>query len=261
MRSSEQDEGTRSLGELKGRSVWITGAGRGLGRALAEEFLRAGANVAVTARTVSALEEFSRETNGPGSLFPVPGDVCDPETVRAMADAVVDQFGTVDVLVNMAGINPTVMRSERLPDDVWRRIIDVNLSGTFYCCREAGKHMIAAGSGSIINVSSVHGSVGVPRMAAYVASKGGVETLTKALAVEWAEYGVRVNCLAPGYFETSLTQSYLAGPAGERVRGQIPLGRVGQPAELIGITLYLASSAASYVTGAIFAVDGGWTAR
>jgi NAD(P)-dependent dehydrogenase (short-subunit alcohol dehydrogenase family) len=191
----------------------------------------------------------------------LPGSVADPAAMAATARAVVDQLGGLDVLVNMAGICPTVRRSEDLADAEWQQVLDVNLSGTFYCCRAAARYMIDAGGGSIINVSSAHGSTGVIRMAAYGASKGGVENLTRSLAIEWAPRGVRVNCLAPGYFETQLTSAYLASSAGERVKRSIPMGRIGDRSELVGAAVFLASDASSYMTGALLNVDGGWTAQ
>jgi NAD(P)-dependent dehydrogenase (short-subunit alcohol dehydrogenase family) len=187
--------------------------------------------------------------------------VADSAAVDAAAAQIVGARGRLDVLVNAAGINPTVRRSEQLTDSDWRSILDVNLTGTFYCCRAAGRQMLETGGGSIVNVSSVHGSTGVPRMAAYGASKGGVENLTRSLAVEWAASSIRVNCLAPGYFHTQLTERYLASQLGQHVRAAIPLGRVGDAQELVGAAIFLASDAASYVTGTLLHVDGGWTAQ
>jgi NAD(P)-dependent dehydrogenase (short-subunit alcohol dehydrogenase family) len=217
--------------------------------------------VAITSRGEEDLRQLAADLDGHDVLVQ-PGSVADPVAMAATARTVVDQLGGLDVLVNMAGICPTVRRSEDLADAEWQQVLDVNLSGTFYCCREAARHMIHAGSGgSIINVSSAHGSTGVIRMAAYGASKGGVENLTRSLAIEWAPQGVRVNCLAPGYFETQLTSAYLASSAGDRVRRSIPMGRIGERSELVGAAVFLASDASSYMTGALLNVDGGWTAQ
>jgi NAD(P)-dependent dehydrogenase (short-subunit alcohol dehydrogenase family) len=256
-------EGGRAISAdlpLKGKIAWITGASRGLGEALTRGLVEAGASVAITSRGEDDLRELAADLDGHDVLVQ-PGSVADPVAMAAAAAAVVDQLGGLDVLVNMAGICPTVRRSEELEDAEWQQVLDVNLSGTFYCCREAARYMLDAGGGSIINVSSAHGSTGVVRMAAYGASKGGVENLTRSLAIEWAPRGVRVNCLAPGYFETQLTAAYLASSAGDRVRRSIPMGRIGDRSELVGAALFLASDASSYMTGALLHVDGGWTAQ
>jgi len=247
---------------LTGRVVWVTGASRGLGFAIARAFSEAGAKLAVTARTEASLATMLETTaDHANPILVVPCDVSDSAAVRATAEQIRSELGPVQTLINMAGVNPTVARSELLTDDEWSEIIDINLSGTFFCCREASRQMLEAGGGAIVNVSSVHGSVGVSRMAAYAASKGGVETLTKALAVEWADRGVRVNCLAPGYFRTSLTEAYLGSAKGHTVMDKIPMGRVGETFELVDAALYLGSDASSYVTGATLVVDGGWTAQ
>lgn len=247
---------------LTGRVVWVTGASRGLGEAVARGFSEAGAKLALSARSQESLEPMLEAlADHPSSIILVPCDVSDSDAVREAAEHIRGELGPVQTLINMAGVNPTVTRSEHLTDAEWSQVVDINLSGTFFCCREAGRQMLEAGGGAIVNVSSVHGSVGVPRMAAYTASKGGVETLTKALAVEWADRGVRVNCLAPGYFRTSLTESYLASPRGSTVLNKIPMGRVGESSELVEAALYLGSDASSYVTGTTLLVDGGWTAQ
>lgn len=252
----------RSETHLRNKIVWVTGAGRGLGRAVAIGMARAGARVALTSRTENDLQEVASQIKRlGGESLVVPGSVAEIGRADAAVAEITDRLGPVDALVNMAGINPVVSPSVELTDRQWRRVIEVNLTGTFQCCRAVAIGMLDRGQGSIINVSSVHGSRGVPEMAAYAASKGGVETLTKALAVEWALSGVRVNCLAPGYFRTALTEPYLTGNQGRAVRERTPMGRIGDPDELIGATVFLASDASSYMTGATLTVDGGWTAQ
>ncbi|KQX78544.1 SDR family oxidoreductase [Streptomyces sp. Root1310] len=246
---------------LDGRTAWVTGAGKGLGRAIAVALSQAGADVAVTARTAADLESLAAELAGHGGkVLVLPGSVADPDTVRAAVGRITGATGRLDVLVNCAGVSPHFTRSEFVTDEDWRRVLDINLRGTFSCCREAGRVMLGQGSGSIVNVSSVHARTGFERIAAYAASKGGVEALTRALAVEWADRGVRVNTLAPGYFRTDLSSGLLDSRWGERIVRGTPLGRVGDAGELGGAAVFLASAASRFVTGTTVTVDGGWTA-
>ncbi|MEV6483336.1 SDR family NAD(P)-dependent oxidoreductase [Streptomyces sp. NPDC051576] len=246
---------------LDGKTVWVTGAGKGLGRAMAVALSQAGADLAVTARTVGDLEQLAGElTVHGGKVLVLPGCVADSDAVRSTVGRITEGTGRLDAVINCAGVSPHFTRSERVTDEDWQQVLDVNLQGTFYCCREAGKVMLEQGSGSIVNVSSVHARTGFERIAAYAASKGGVEALTKALAVEWADRGVRVNALAPGYFHTDLSSGLLASRWGERIVDSTPLGRVGEAEELGGAAVFLASDASRYMTGTTITVDGGWTA-
>ncbi|MEV7892084.1 SDR family NAD(P)-dependent oxidoreductase [Streptomyces sp. NPDC002817] len=246
---------------LDGRTAWVTGAGKGLGRAVAVALSQAGADVAVTARTAADLESLEAELAGHGGkVLVLPSSVADADGVRTTVERITAATGRLDAVVNCAGISPHFTRSEYVTDEDFRRVLDINLQGTFHCCREAGKVMLAQGSGSIVNVSSVHASAGFERIAAYAASKGGVEALTKALAVEWADRGVRVNALAPGYFRTDLSSGLLDSRWGERIVKGTPLGRVGSVEELGGAAVFLASDASRFVTGTTVTVDGGWTA-
>ncbi|MFC9641815.1 SDR family NAD(P)-dependent oxidoreductase [Streptomyces mirabilis] len=263
MTEAHTDVHTDVNGELRldGRTAWVTGAGKGLGRAIAVALSQAGASVAVTARTASDLErlEVERAEHG-GKVLVLPGSVDDSAAVRTMVERIQAWSGRLDAVINCAGISPHFTRSERTTDEDWRQVLDVNLQGTFYCCREAGKVMLEQRSGSIVNVSSVHARTGFERIAAYAASKGGVEALTKALAVEWADRGVRVNALAPGYFHTDLSSGLLDSRWGERIVRGTPMGRVGSAEELGGAAVFLASDASRFVTGTTLTVDGGWTA-
>ncbi|MCX4815172.1 SDR family oxidoreductase [Streptomyces sp. NBC_01239] len=247
---------------LDGRTVWVTGAGKGLGRAMAVALSQAGAALAVTARTTGDLEQLASDLSGHGGkVLVAPCSVSDSTAVRSTVERIVDWAGRLDAVINCAGVSPHFTRSEKVTDDAWRQVMDVNLAGTFYCCREAGKVMLEQGGGSIVNVSSVHARTGFERIAAYAASKGGVEALTKSLAVEWADRGVRVNTLAPGYFRTDLSSGLLDSRWGERIVDGTPLGRVGEADELGGAAVFLASDASRFVTGTTVTVDGGWTAR
>jgi NAD(P)-dependent dehydrogenase (short-subunit alcohol dehydrogenase family) len=244
---------------LAGKSLWVTGAGRGLGRAIALEAARQGARLVVSARRREDLISLA-------ALLPdtevviAPVDVRDPTAVAETVRTAVNSFGGIDGLVNAAGISPVFAPTTELQDHHWADVLATNLTGTFNCCRAAAQVMLDAGQGSIVNLTSVHARHGWPRLAAYAASKGGVAALTKALAVEWAPRGVRVNALVPGYFETDLSNGLLRSHHGERIRQATPLGRTGAPEELVNAATYLLSDAAGFVVGSELTVDGGWSA-
>lgn len=248
--------------DLTGKVVWVTGAGKGLGRAMATAAAGAGARVVVTSRTREDLADLAGELTRAGAAVDVlPADVADPEAVSHVVAETVARAGRLDALINAAGISPVFTRSEHLPDGDWQHVVDTNLFGTFCCCREAGRVMLDQRHGAIVNVTSVHAQVGFQRIAAYAASKGGVEALTRTLAVEWADRGVRVNSLAPGYFPTELSSGLLNSRWGQEIERNTPMARVGSSAELTGAAVFLISDAASYMTGTTVTVDGGWTAR
>jgi len=253
---------THSGQDLSGKTVIVTGGGRGLGLTISRGFAAAGAKVALVGRTIETLDtavEAIRTEGGIAHAFAA--DVANEESVAAMCSDVLALWGKIDVLVNNAGINPWYKRPEDTELSEWQQIIDVNLTGVFLACKHAGRAMIAEGEGAIINITSVAGRVALARTTAYCAAKGGVEMLTKQLAFDWAKKGVRVNAVAPGYIETDLTEALLSHPRlGGQVTGRTPMGRLGRADELIGACLFLASPAASYVTGQSLSVDGGWTA-
>jgi NAD(P)-dependent dehydrogenase (short-subunit alcohol dehydrogenase family) len=187
-------------------------------------------------------------------------DLRDLASLPALVERV-EENGPLDGLVNCAGISPRFTRSEELDVEAFREIIETNTIGSFICARAAGRIMLGQREpGSIVNVSSVHARVGYPRIAAYAASKGAIDALTTTLAVEWADRGVRVNTLAPGYFETDLSRGLLQSSWGEDIRRRTPMGRTGEPRELTGAATFLLSDASSYVTGTTLSVDGGWQA-
>lgn len=244
--------------DLTGKIAWITGAGKGIGRSVALALADAGATLALTARTESDLDAVA--AGRPGALV-LPGSVAEQGFAADCVRRIVAAHGSLDILVNCAGISPFFKRSEKVTDEEWRSVLDVNLDGTYYCARAAGAQMLTQTAGSIVNVSSVHGSRGFPRLAAYAASKGAVEALTKVLAVEWADRDVRVNALAPGYFHTDLSSGLIESRWADQITGRTPMGRIGELRELGGAVVFLASDASSFVTGTTLYVDGGWTAQ
>jgi NAD(P)-dependent dehydrogenase (short-subunit alcohol dehydrogenase family) len=252
--------GRREL-PLAGKTIWVTGAGKGLGRAIAAALVGDGATVVATARSPETLRSLAAEHPG-GAVLVAPGSVADEEDVeRILERSGIRAAGRLDGLVNCAGISPRFTRSEELDVEAFREIIETNTIGSFICARAAGRIMLGQREpGSIVNVSSVHARVGYPRIAAYAASKGAIDALTTTLAVEWADRGVRVNTLAPGYFETDLSRGLLQSSWGEDIRRRTPMGRTGEPGELTGAATFLLSDASSYVTGTTLSVDGGWQA-
>lgn len=255
--------GVRDLFDLSEQVALVTGGSRGLGLEMAIGLGQAGARVAVTARRREwldgAAEVLAREGVEHEALE---ADVSDPDSVHRLVEAVEAHFGPVDVLVNSAGVSLGAPALE-MPLSEWRRVLDVNLTGTFLCCQAVGRGMVARGRGAIINVASVVGLYGSPPQVldavGYAASKGGVIALTRDLAVKWAPHGVRVNCIAPGFFPTRLSRGVLE-KAEEAITRAVPMGRVGQEGELMGVAVFLASEAASYITGQVILVDGGMSA-
>jgi NAD(P)-dependent dehydrogenase (short-subunit alcohol dehydrogenase family) len=246
------------VGTLDARVALVTGAGQGIGAEIARTLANAGAQVVVADRNATTGAEMATAVGG---LF-VELDVTDSSSVKGAVEAVLGAHGRIDILVNNAGIVRN-SPAESTSDEEWRAILSVNNDGVFWCCREVGRVMLEAGRGSIINIASMSGIV-VNRpqpQAAYNVSKAAVIMLTKSLAAEWASRGVRVNAVAPGYVATELTLKGMSNPEwrAEWLRST-PMGRVAQPAEIAPAVLYLASDAASYVTGSVMVIDGGYTA-
>lgn len=245
---------------LKDRSALVTGAGKGLGRAIALALAEAGADVGLIARTRTDLEQVATEVERMGRrAMVIPADVTRPPEVDAALASFHDRFSRLDIVVHAAG------RSQRkaaldLSSDEWHALLDANLTSTFLVCRAAARLMIPAGRGSIISIASAAGLRGRPNNAAYSAAKAGVINLARALAMEWAPNGIRVNVLAPGRFLTPLTEGEMSDP--DKYAAfikNVPLGRIGKPEELREIAVWLASDASSFVTGSVIVIDGGQT--
>ena len=252
------------LFDITGKTAIVTGASSGLGVTFAEVLSAGGANVVLAARRTDRLQQVAEKiSQGGGKALPVTCDVGDPEQVKAMVDASVQRFDRVDILVNNAGVAADVGMPEKVLNEAFEQTVRVNLLGVWYCCREVGRRMLQDGKGgSIINISSVAGMGGQHNYPiAYMATKGAVINLTRTLACSWADRGVRVNTIAPGWFPSEMTDPYFAvQPFFERVKTQAPMGRTGDPQELAGALLLLASNASSFITGHTLAVDGGLTA-
>ena len=247
---------------LKDKTVIVTGASQGIGESIALGMAEAGANVVLAARNVDKLSTVATKIEVTGAkCIKVKTDVQKRQDIEAMVQAAVAEFGTVDCLVNNAGIN-LVKPALEITEEEWDEVLDTNLKGYFMCSQAAGRVMIENGGGSIINNASVFGLRGFPNLAAYISSKGGVVQLTRGLAVEWARQGVRVNCIAPGYTLTDMTKRDIeSNPAILQYNlRKIPMKRGGEPREISDVMVFVASDAASYLTGQIIAVDGGWTA-
>jgi 2-deoxy-D-gluconate 3-dehydrogenase len=246
--------------DLTGKVAIITGAGRGLGRAMARALADAGAAVAVASRTRDELDSFVEEVRAAGGkALACPTDITDEESVNRMVEATMVEFGRIDVLVNNSGIVASTPLLEQ-PAEEWDQVISTNLRGVFLVSKAAGRHMVAQGSGKVINIASNFALQGVPNHAAYSASKAGVLALTRSMAIEWARSGIQVNAIAPGYFATDLNREMDEDLTAKVVRA-IPARRMGIPAEIQPWVLLLAGPASDYMTGETIVIDGGQTVR
>lgn len=256
---------TDKLFRVDGRTAFVTGASSGLGVTFARGLVSAGANVVPAARRTNRLREVEEGTRAPGGqVLSVKCDVTDEKQVEEAVAAACERFGRIDVLVNNAGqVVDGGSVAENLPHELFHQTMNVNLTGTWYCCREVGRRMLAdGGGGSIINISSICGIAGLHDFpVAYQASKAAVINLTRNLALSWADRGVRVNAIAPGWFPSEMSDPVLGQKDFHRWASEgAAMGRIGDPQELVGPLLFLASDASSYVTGQTLAVDGGTSA-
>ncbi|MEO8539837.1 MAG: SDR family oxidoreductase [bacterium] len=244
-----------NLFSLEGKTAVITGGSRGIGFGIARAFVDAGARVIITARNESQLAEAASQLGA--NCIARRCDNGDPADIAALAESAWE-LSAVDILVNNAGISPYYKRSEHVTLEEWDSVVDVNMRGTYFCSVEFARRMFEGGMpGSIINVTSVTGVVPFAKQGVYAATKAAIHQFTKVMALEWAEKNVRVNAIAPGWVDTDLVGELFASRHGEGLRSDIPIGRLATPADVAGAAVWLASEAASYVTGSIVVVDGG----
>ena len=249
-----------SLFDLSGRVAVVVGGTSGIGRAIALGLAEAGADVVVTGRRENLVDEVAREIEARGRrTMRMTADVGDAASLEALRDKCLDTFGRIDSMVVAAG---TTKRNASLSvsDAEWQGIIETNVNGTFRACRIFGAPMVAQKSGRIVTIGSLSSFVGLFEVAAYTASKSAVAGLTRALAVEWAPHGVNVNAIAPGVFRTALNTAFLDSARGQEFLMRTPMRRFGQLPELVGAAVFLVSDAATFVTGHVLAVDGGFLA-
>lgn len=250
--------------DLNGKVALVTGASSGLGVQFAKALARQGADIAICARSVEKLEKVKAEIEALGvKCYAHKCDVLNNDDIREMVADVVKEYGRIDILVNNAGVGD-VAPAEVMTDETWRKVLGTNLDSVYYCAREVGNVMIKQGYGKIVNIGSVHSEVVMSPatwpVAAYATAKGGVKMLTKALAAEWAKYGITVNAIGPAYFGSEMTNAILEGGGFDAVAQMYcPMGRPGREGELDGALIYFASDASSYTTGQLLCVDGGWT--
>jgi NAD(P)-dependent dehydrogenase (short-subunit alcohol dehydrogenase family) len=248
--------------DLAGKVAIVTGAGRGIGYHTALALAKYGADLVICGRTISELEKTKGEIEKLGRRALVKRmDVTKIPEIYAVTEESTKAFGHIDILINNAGLNIPQWAVD-VTEELWDKIIDTNLKGFFFCAQAVGKVMIQQKRGKIINVSSQSGCVGLPQRAAYCSSKGGVNLLTKVLAIEWAKYNINVNAIAPTFIETPGSKPIIEKEGFlEYILANIPLGRVGRPEDVVGAVIYLASDVSNMVTGHVLLIDGGWTAH
>jgi NAD(P)-dependent dehydrogenase (short-subunit alcohol dehydrogenase family) len=259
-RKARESMGYRGL-DLDGRTAVVIGGTSGIGRVLALGLAEAGADVIPTARRTKQVDQVATEIEALGRRsLRVTSDVLDRASIEHVLESAIGAFGKVDILVNSAGITQRAP-TQNFPEDDWNKILETNLTGVLRACQVFGQHMLDRKYGRIVNIASLSSFVGLYEVAAYGASKSAVRSLTQSLAVEWAAHGICVNAIMPGVFRTSLNEQLLDGtPRGQEFLLRTPMKRFGKIEELAGAAVFLSSDAASYITGTVMAVDGGFLA-
>ncbi len=246
---------------LKGKVTLITGSTRGLGKEFAIGFAKEGSEIVIHGRNVDKAREVAKGIEELGvKTIAVFGDVSISRDVVHMVEEAIQRFGRIDILINNAGVNPFILEAEKIGEEGWDQVIDVNLKGVFLCCQAVGKKMIEQGGGRIINISSAAGILGEQGFLPYCVSKAGVMMLTRVLAYEWSRYNIFVNAIAPGIVAGGMNAPILKKEAlVTGLKGRIPLKRLANPEEIVKIALFLASDDSSYINGTTILADGGMT--
>lgn len=245
---------------LNNKTAIITGASKGIGKAIAHSLGKDGANVVISSRDQAALDEVAAEFRKEGiSVLPVAAHVGKVDDLKILVDKTLEKFNGIDIIVNNAAVNPHFGPLEDLDEKAYQKIMDVNLKAPLDLARLALPSMIKSGQGSIINISSVEGSTPSPGLGMYSVSKAGLNMLTKTMAIEWGKYNIRANAICPGLIQTKFSEALWTNDhIMKSMMHKIPLKRIGQPDEIAGLALFLASDAGSYCTGSLFTVDGGY---